>query len=248
MAQRGAFVVVADINAEGAKDVAAAIIASGAGACAFYIDVAQTEGVQKLIDETVAKHGRLDYMFNNAGVSITGEVRDMSLEHWRHVMDVNMLGVIYGTTAAYALMVKQGYGHIVNVASLAGLVNFPIHVPYATAKHAVVGLSTSLRAEAAGLGVKVSVVCPGYVRSNIFYASAMLNVNREDVLAIRPVKLMGATEAARIILRGVVRNQGIIIFPFYARLFWWLYRLHPAIVAGYTRGTIKRFRAIRRKT
>jgi NADP-dependent 3-hydroxy acid dehydrogenase YdfG len=81
--------------------------------------------VQKLIDETVSECGRLDYMFNNAGIAIMGEVRHMNLEHWHRLIGVNLWGVINGTTAAYQVMVRQGFGHIVNTASGAGLVPFP---------------------------------------------------------------------------------------------------------------------------
>lgn len=248
LGRRGKFVIVTDINTEGTQDVASAINASGGRARASRLDVSQAEDVQKLIDEIDSEHGRLDYMFNNAGVSVTGEVRDMTLEHWRGVIDINLLGVLYGTTAAYSLMVRQGFGHIVNVASLAGLIGFPTNVPYATTKSAIVGLSTSLRTEAADLGVKVSVVCPAYVQSNIYYASTMLKVEREDVLATIPFKPMDTTQAARVILRGVARNQEIIVFPFYARLLWWLYRLHPALLAPLARKTVKDFRAIRCET
>jgi short-subunit dehydrogenase len=107
-------------------------------------------------------------MLNNAGIALGGEVRDMDLEHWRRILDVNLWGVIHGTTAAYQVMVKQGFGHIVNTASLGGLIPEPMATAYATTKHAVVGLSTSLRAEAAELRVKVSVVCPGFVQTRTF--------------------------------------------------------------------------------
>ncbi len=103
--------------------------------------------------------GQLDCMFNNAGISITGEVRDMTSDHWHRVIDINSLGSHYGATYAYSLMIKQGFGHIVNVACLAGLIGYPIEIAYTTTKYALVGLLTSLRIEAADLGVKVSVVC-----------------------------------------------------------------------------------------
>jgi NAD(P)-dependent dehydrogenase (short-subunit alcohol dehydrogenase family) len=81
---------------------------------------------------------------------------------------VDLHGVLYGTLAAYPIMMEQGFGHIVNTSSRAGLVPTPLNVPYCAAKYAVVGLSLSLRLEGADLGVKVSVVCPGYVRTPIF--------------------------------------------------------------------------------
>ena len=246
LGQRGAVVIVADINAEGAQQVASAIATTGGRARAAYLDVSQAEDVQRLVDETASEHGRLDYMFNNAGIAMAGEVRDTSLLQWRRLVEINLWGVIYGTTAAYSLMVRQGFGHIVNIASLAGLVGFPIATPYTAAKHGVVGLSTSLRAEAADVGVKVSVACPGYVPTGIYDAAIVLRVNREDAWALIPFKGIDATRAAWVILRGVARNRAIITFPFHARLSWWLHRLHPSLSAIWGRRLVRMFRALRR--
>jgi NADP-dependent 3-hydroxy acid dehydrogenase YdfG len=153
LATRGTMVIVADINAEGAQDVAAAIRLRGGQAAAHKVDVADAHSVNQLVQHTVAAHRRLDYLFNNAGIAVTADARDLRLEHWHQVIAVNLLGVIYGVQAAYPIMVQQGHGHIVNTASLAGLLPYPTNLPYATTKHAVVGLSLSLRAEAADLGV-----------------------------------------------------------------------------------------------
>ncbi|MCP4591902.1 MAG: SDR family oxidoreductase, partial [bacterium] len=172
LARRGAAsVVVADVNAEVAREVAEAITTAGGRARAAELDVTQAEAVQALVEQTVSEHGRLDYMFNNAGIAIEGEVRDMTLDQWRRIVDVNLWGVIYGTTSAYRVMVGQGFGHIVNTSSGAGLAPVALGTAYSATKHAVVGLSTLLRAEGAGLGVKVSVVCPGAIRTGIVDAS-----------------------------------------------------------------------------
>src|SRR5437870_2348952 len=155
LARRGAVVVIADINFEAAEEAVDAILTEGGIAFAARLDVTCADDVQSLVDETIAHHGRLDYMFNNAGTTVIGEVRDLGLDECRRVMDVNFWGVLHGTYAAYQAMVRQGFGHIVNVASGYGLTPGPTLVPYSASKHAVVGLSQSLRAEAADLGVKV---------------------------------------------------------------------------------------------
>ena len=247
LSQRGATVVVADVDEEGAGQVVSGINETGGRARAAHIDVAQAEEIQKLIDETVSEHGRLDYMFNNAGICVIGEERDVSLDHWRSVLDVNLFGVIYGATAAYSLMVKQGFGHIVNTASLAGLIPAAQEISYTASKHAVVGISNSLRAEGADLGVKVSVVCPGFVQTGIFDAMLAVNVDKEKLVAKIPFK-MKATKAAQEILRGVARNRTTIVFPAHARIIWWLYRLHPSILIPLDRRVIKDFRALRYNT
>jgi len=247
LGQRGAaMVIVADINAEGLGQVASAITTLGGQVRAAYLDVSRAEDVKKLIDDTASEHGRLDFMFNNAGIALGGEVRDMDLEHWRRILDVNLWGVIHGTKAAYQVMVKQGFGHIVNTASLGGLIPEPMATAYATTKHAVVGLSTSLRAEAAELGVKVSVVCPGFVQTRALDTATYVGVKREDAIAeMSSMKMMDAADCARFILRGVKRNKAIITDMAITRLLWWLYRLNPAILGPFLRKGVSDMRALR---
>lgn len=246
LGQDGATVVAADIDGAGAAAVVAAIdLAGGRAATAATVDVSDAAAVAALVADTVAAHGRLDLMFNNAGIAVTGDARDLTLAHWRRVIDVNLLGVVHGTDAAYKLMAQQGHGHIVNIASLAGLTPFPTNAPYGATKHAVVGLSLSLRAEGEDLGVRVSVVCPGFVESNIYTASEAVNVPRARLLAQIPFRKVPAEQAARRILDGVARNQAVIVFPGYARVMWWLYRLCPGLVAPLGRRMIRDLRKIR---
>src|SRR5579871_5160429 len=119
LARRGASIVVADIQFEGAREVASGINAAGGRAEAVYLDVTGEEEVRNLVDQTVLRWGRLDYIFNNAGIGVGGEVRDLALDHWRRAIDVNLWGVIYGSVGAYRVMLGQTSGHIVNIASLA---------------------------------------------------------------------------------------------------------------------------------
>ena len=245
--REAAMVVVADINAEGAGQVASTIITTGGQARAAHPDVSRAEDVQKLVDDIASEHGRLDFMFNNAGIALCGEVRDMDLEHWQRILDVNLRGVICGTTAAYRVMTQQGFGHIVNTASLGGLIPEPMATAYATTKHAVVGLSTSLRAAAAELGIKVSVVCPGFVQTRVHDAATYIGIKREDAISemSSSMKLMDATDCARVILRGVERNKAIITDTALTRLLWWLYRLNPAVLGPFLQKGVSDMRALR---
>jgi NAD(P)-dependent dehydrogenase (short-subunit alcohol dehydrogenase family) len=245
LASAGAVVVAADVNVEGAERVALLINEAGGHARAARVDVRLAEDVLSLVTETVAEHGRLDYMFNNAGTNVAGEVRDLRLEHWQRIVNTNLWGVVHGTTAAYSFMVKQGSGHIVNTASLAGLTGLPTNTPYAATKHAVVGLSSSLRVEAAGLGIKVSVVCPSFVQTRGIEALTVLNANREDLTGNIPLKPISPTHAAKQILRGVAANRAIIVFPFYARAVWWLWRLNSSLLVPVGTQTVRKFRAAR---
>lgn len=241
----GATVIMADIDKDRLDRLASEIAGSGCRARAAYLDVSRAEEVKSLIDKVISEHGRLDLIFNNAGIAVAGEARDLSIDHWRRIIDVNLLGVIYGTHAAYSAMASQGAGHIVNTASLAGLIGAPTMIPYAATKHAVVGLSTSLRAEAKDLGIKVSVVCPGFIQTGIFDAATYVNADQKEMEARLPFKPMDVADAARIILRGVARNKAIIVFPFYGRLLWWLSRLHNSLLNPLARKTVKEFRSAR---
>ena len=246
LGRRGASVVVSDVNLDGAQAVATAINAMCPdSASAVALDVSDAEAVAALVKDTAERFGRLDLMFNNAGISITGDARDLSIAQWRRVIDINLMGVIYGSDAAYKTMAAQGSGHIVNIASLAGLVPFPTNAPYGATKHAVVGLSQALRAEGEDLGVRVSVVCPGFVDSNIFNATEVVNASREKLIAGIPFKKVSVEEAAERILEGVARNRALIVFPAYARLLWWGYRLVPDLLAPLGRKLIRDLRKIR---
>jgi len=228
LARRGARVVVADISADRASRVAGAIAGSGGLATASTVDVTKEADISALVRETAVTYGRLDYQFNNAGIAISGDARDLTSDQWRRVLEVDLYGVLYGTLAAYRIMAEQGFGHIVNTASGAGLVPTPLAGPYSTAKFAVVGLSQSLRLEGADLGVKVSVVCPGYVRTPIFDAMLVVGLPREAVL--RPpgrIKMVSPEALAQAILRGVERNQPVIAFPRYMSLAWRVACLFP---------------------
>ena len=241
----GANVIVADCNSDGAKEVAAKIIENGGQARFEHLDVTQADEVKRGIESALSNHGQLDYVFNFAGILIVGEAFDLSLEDWSTIVDTNLKGAIYGTAIAYQIMAKQGFGHIVNMSSYQGLIPAGAATAYSATKYGVVGLSTSLRSEAAQLGVNVSVVCPGFIDTPLFRTADVKKADREKVFSGIPFKLMGATDAARVILEGVIRNKKIIIFPFYARLFWYLYRIHPALASPLVGGLIKNFRSIK---
>jgi NAD(P)-dependent dehydrogenase (short-subunit alcohol dehydrogenase family) len=228
LAQRGTRVVLADVNAEGVQAAAAALAPRGVVSSAV-VDVTDAASVERVVNETASTHGRLDYMFNNAGIAIMGDARHMTLTDWNRLVDVNLRGVIHGVSAAYPIMIRQGFGHIVNTASLAGITPTPGATGYATTKHAVVGLSLSLRGEAAAYGVRVSVVCPGFIDTPIKDAIRWLTSDRDTMLADMPVRLYPPDACARDILRGVAGNRPIIVVTRLAKIGWFLYRMAPRL-------------------
>ncbi|MDG6998924.1 MAG: SDR family oxidoreductase [Nitrososphaerota archaeon] len=243
LATRSCEVVVVDTNAQAAKEVVSMIKQKGGEASAVRVDVSKEEEMRKLVDETVEKHGHLDYMINNAGVAVLGEAHDLTSEQWQKVLNVNLRGTIYGTLNAYRVMIKQRSGHIVNVASAAGLLPQPSNTPYSTSKHAVVGLSQSLRLEAAEYGVRVSAVCPGYIRTNIYQNAEIVGLPREQVIgSLTNRKMVEPNHAARLILDGVERNKALIVFPAAIR---WAWRLYPFLYRVLNRFWIRQMRHLR---
>lgn len=232
---RGASVVLADIDADAASRAADGTHAGPPGrASAARLDVRDAGAVKELVERTATDHGHLDLMFNNAGVGIGGPVLELLDVHFERAIDVNLRGVVNGVLAAYPLMAERGRGHIVNTASVAGLVPSPGLVPYAMTKHAVVGLSVSLRPEAHVRGVRVSVVCPGVIDTPILDKGlpedlpATVDVsNGREMLEKALGKAYPPELLARDVLAGVARNRPVIVAPHHARRAWAAYRLAP---------------------
>jgi NAD(P)-dependent dehydrogenase (short-subunit alcohol dehydrogenase family) len=241
LAARGDTVIVADIDGASAERVAGEL---GPQANAAKVDVRDAQAVQALVDDTVAAHGRLDLIFNNAGIAIGGDDLELGVAHWDRIIDINLRGVVNGVQAAYPVMAKQHSGSIINTASLAGLTPVPFLAPYVAVKHAVVGLSLSLRGEAKGHGVNVTVVCPGFTDTPILDSTGPDDLPKPSALreggaresAQRLGKLYSPDKLAQDILRGIDRKKAFVVAPAQARFIWRLYRLMPvpyAAIAGF---------------
>jgi len=234
LAKRGCEVVLADLQIDLAEEVALEIRVSGGKAKAAKLDVTDFPAMEQLAQETVKRTGRLDYIFNNAGIVIGGYVNYYSIEDWNQIVDVNLRGVINGIHVAYPIMVKQGFGHIINTASMAGLMVGPGNVAYTTTKYAVVGLSKSLRAEAAQTGVRVSVLCPGVIRTPILdggkYGKMLIEIPPNELQRmLEKLRPMSPNLFAKKVLHLVAKNKAIIIVPSWWKLFWWINRLSPSL-------------------
>ena len=221
----GATVVMADLDGGRVGRQAAGL---GRRAEPVTVDVTREAEVTALVAGAVARHGRLDFMFNNAGIGGTLPFDEGTTAHWEKIVSVNLWSAIHGTRAAYEQMRRQGAGHIVNTASISGLIPVPMQTLYNTTKYAVVGLSTSLRPEAAAHGVRVSVVCPGMVDTGIF-GVPILGARDEDAKA--PAGAVPADRAAAAILSGVSRNRAVIVFPARDRAGEWLQRHLPGVMS-----------------
>ncbi len=235
LAARGCQVVLADINSDQAKETAAAICTTGGKATSAKLDVSDFDATNSLIQEIVDQYGRLDYIFNNAGIAINGKFQDFGTEDWNRCIDINLKGVVHGVRSAFPVMEKQGFGHIVNTASISGIFPWPTTIAYTAAKHAVVGISTAMRAELAHTGIRVSVLCPGPIRTDIFEHGGkngrwVGNFSEDKVEKLfEKAQAMDPEKFAIKALKKIAQNKPIIILPAEYKFLWWIYRFSPSL-------------------
>jgi NAD(P)-dependent dehydrogenase (short-subunit alcohol dehydrogenase family) len=227
-AAEGMQVVIADVE-EGPLEEAVAEL----GVLGVPCDVSDAESVHALRDAVLEAYGTVHVLCNNAGVGGGGSIASSTLADWQWVLGVNLWGVIHGLHAFLPLLLDQGEGHIVNTASVAGLVAGPGIGPYNASKFAVVAISETLRIELDGTGVAVSVLCPGYVRTNIFASqrnrpAALRNAAAKpaaraanaEIVADMEREAIAPDDVARQVLEAVTGNR-----------FWVV--THPGLLDAY---------------
>lgn len=202
LGREGARLALAARRKDRLAAVAEEIRAAGGEALAIPTDVAEETGVRALVDATVARWGRIDVLVNNAGVGLLARVTETSPREFERLMAVNFFGAVYGILAVLPLMLRQGSGHIVTVASVVGKRATPYRAAYAASKFALVGLSQALRMELLGTGVHVTCVCPIGTESEFHEQET----NRLGVPGRRgPIQL--AEHVARRIIRAIRRPR-----------------------------------------
>jgi NAD(P)-dependent dehydrogenase (short-subunit alcohol dehydrogenase family) len=165
--REGAKVMCADINGDGAEATARTIADTGGEAASIKTDVIQEDDIKEMISATVTRWGRLDVLYNNAGIGVGNPVTQVSLEEWDRIIDINLRGVFLGTKYAIMEMLKTGGGSIVNTASDAGLIGTPMLSAYCASKGGVVMFTKATAAEWAAMGIRINCVCPGVIRTPI---------------------------------------------------------------------------------
>jgi NAD(P)-dependent dehydrogenase (short-subunit alcohol dehydrogenase family) len=194
----GMKVVLADIEEGPLKAAEDELASKGVEAVGVVTDVADAASVRTLRDRALDRFGAVHLVHNNAGIGLGGPIWEVSEEDWRWILGVNLWGVIHGVATFTPLLIEQGEGHIVNTASVAGLIAAPFLGPYNATKQAVVAISETLYKDlqAVGAPIGVSVLCPGFVRTRI----AESERNR-PAWAVADHEVPGAEE-----VRGVVQN------------------------------------------
>jgi NAD(P)-dependent dehydrogenase (short-subunit alcohol dehydrogenase family) len=248
LAVAGARVRMTDVDGAACEAAAAALRARGLEASAATLDVRDGEAVAAAFEDAWRDFGGVDLMINNAGIGVAADARDMSAELWRRVVEINFMGVVHGCHAAWPRMAAAGGGQVVNIASAFGLLPGPLYAAYSAAKHGVVGLSRSLRAEGRALGIGVTAVCPGFIRTRILENAVLVGLDRTRAEAAIPFRFLDLDDAVARTLRGVARNRALVVFPWEIRALWWLDRLSPRLVDWLSAATARRYRKMSEPT
>ncbi|MDR7857434.1 3-oxoacyl-ACP reductase FabG [Tissierella sp.] len=190
--QEGAKVVVADINPNDIEETVNEILSSGGEATGIIVDVTNQESVNKMVEETVKKYGRLDIIVNNAGITMDSTLLKMTEDQWDKVIDVNLKGVYFCGQAAAKVMVEQGGGVILNASSVVGIHGNFGQTNYAATKWGVIGMTKTWAKELGKKGVRSNAVAPGFI------ATPMVKKMPENVIDMMkskaPLQRLGEPE------------------------------------------------------
>jgi NAD(P)-dependent dehydrogenase (short-subunit alcohol dehydrogenase family) len=170
-AKEGAKVLVPDLNLKGAQGTVEEIAAAGGQALALKTDVTQKTDVQNMVAEALRAFGKIDILVNNAGTDIKGAITDLEEKTWDFLMNLNLKGVFLCTQAVAAHMIKNQYGRIVNISSMAGKTGEPFTSPYCTTKFGVIGFTQAVALELGKHNVTINAVCPGPVDTELIVKS-----------------------------------------------------------------------------
>ena len=194
--KKGYNVVVTSRKAEKEAEILSIIKQTGAEAAFYHLDVTNEQAVARLIDDVVAKFGKLDTIVNNAGIALgSALLADSEADNLKKMLDTNVMGVFYGMKYAIKAMLKTGGGSIVNLASIAGANGLLYTAPYCATKHAVVGLTKAAAIDYATQGIRINAIAPGAVKTEVLQDSIDSGTfTDESIAAIHPMKRMGTTE------------------------------------------------------
>ena len=214
-AEKGAELVIVDKDEYRITEAAEEIKARGARVLTRKVDVSDRTQVEDLARFVIAERGRVDILYNNAGIGVGGGFDCTSLEVWERIFSVNFWGVLYGIKAFLLHMIERRYGHIVNTSSLAGLYAIPEMSAYCSTKFAVAGLGELLRAEVRKFGIGVSTICPGIINTRVV-ADGYMNLREESRANIQKVmefyKKFGwpPERVAKAVLSAVRHNRSVV--------------------------------------
>ena len=230
-ARQGWQIAVADINQERGDEAVEEIKALGSQAFFHYCNVAKSEDIQVLHDRCLEEWTQIDVLINNAGiVSALGAIDRVPMVEWQRAMDINLMGVVRGCSIFARTFKEQGAGHIVNIASIAGLITIPGMGSYSASKAAVVSVSEMLRAELKHKNIGVTVVCPSLFRTNLSESLMNAKEGQQEVIDQQMEKSsMTAEDIAEKIVSAVKANQFMLLPHKTSWFHWGVKRLSPSL-------------------
>lgn len=235
LANRGSKVVCADINPQSAEETAELIRQKSQLAWAVTCDVSQLEQVEALA-ATASRHfgAPANLIVNNAGIGVGGRgIDELSQDDWKITMDVNLWGVIHGCRVFVPAMKSRGRGGVINVASAASFAAAPFMGPYNVTKAGVLSLTETLAAELAGTAIRVTALCPSFVKTNIVTNGRIPAATSDTASRLMASTGVSPESVVRKTLKGLDRGQLYVVPQLDARAIWWIKRMAPAM---YTRG------------
>ncbi|MDI6830241.1 MAG: SDR family NAD(P)-dependent oxidoreductase [Actinomycetota bacterium] len=233
LGRRGCRVGVVDIDLEGAEETLKKVNEVGGSGEVYELDVRVAVDWGAMAEHFFSSWGGVDLLVNNAGVVSTGYVGDIPLEDWEWIFSVNFWGMLYGCHFFLPRMKRQGHGHILNVASAAGIFNLLEMSPYNATKAAVISLTETLKGELSPEGIGVTVLCPMFFNTNLL--STMRYTDEFEPEFARTTfehARMTADEVAEAAIRAVERGKLYCIPQLSGRLYWLLKRLNPSVFQG----------------
>lgn len=205
LAEAGARVILCARSTDAAEAAAGQIRAAGGEAVGLQADVTRDADVRMLVETALSRFGRIDILVNNAGITRDTLLLRMSENDWNDVMEVNLNGVFRCTKAVVRPMVKQRYGRIINITSIAGLVGNPGQTNYAAAKAALLGFTKSLAREVATRGITVNAVAPGYIHTEM--TEALTDAQREAIRQQIPIGETGQPDDVAYAVRFLASDE-----------------------------------------
>ncbi len=228
-ARQGWNVALADINDSRGLETQQEILALGVDAFYTHVDVRDESSLMSWKDAIVKRWSGLDVIINNAGVAAHGAIDECPTADWDWIIDINLMGVVRGCQIFTSLFKAQGYGHVVNVASIAGLIHSPEMNSYNVTKAGVVALSETMKAELERFGIQVSVVCPGFFPTNLTENTRSPNPNiKSTINKLFAKSKLKADDVARIVYDGVKAGRFYILPHKDFAAIWYMKRLSPA--------------------
>ncbi len=226
---RGWRVAFADIQDEAGESIVSALKLPKDRAFYQHVDVTKVRDIQAWKKRIMETWGGLDLLINNAGVATHGAVDVAPIEDWEWVLNINLLGVVRGCRTFLPLFKKQKSGHVINIASMAGLIHSPEMGSYNAAKAGVVALSETMVGEVSGYGVGVSVVCPGFFPTGLGKSARMGSPQMKRALErLFASSKLSADDVAERIYKGVEQRDFYVLPHLNYRPIWWLKRYLPA--------------------